>query len=256
MSSSPRHIAPAVNRGSLAFIAHYMIAVSVITIILGPLANTHANETTLAYVHPEPPVLTQFNESGLAYDPILKKVEAMLKEAGIPWKDAPVPVYRMYNYLKTKPEYFSILIKTPYIEECCITSKLPVFHLELGVYRKPDTPPIQTLQALASKSIITIEDYNYGSVRPFLSDKKNKLAIYPAKTHQSAYSMLKANRADYLLDYRGPADTIKEEKEKHGIQYDVLESLKLYLIFNKDYPNVESLITTLEEISGKLGENF
>ncbi|MFL0803124.1 MAG: hypothetical protein K6L81_05365 [Agarilytica sp.] len=229
-----------------------LIICSVISLVSSTVSIADPSGHVLTYVHPEPPVLTQFDEAGKPYDPILKKIEAMLKQAGIPWHDAPVPVYRMYSYLETKPEYFSILIKTPYIEECCITSKLPVFLLELGVYRKPNTPPVSTLQELADKSIITIEDYNYGAARPFISDKKNNLIIYPAKTHHSAYSMLKADRAHYLLDYRGPADKIKEEKEKHGIQYDVLEKLKLYLIFNKDYPDVENIIRKLEGISEAL----
>ncbi len=243
-------------RSGLKLTVSYIIFLCSIVTLSAVQPNAHSSEHVLAYVHPKPPVLTQFDESGKPYDPILKKVEAMLKEAGIQWKDAPVPVYRMYSYLETKPEYFSILIKTPYIEKCCITSKVPVFYLELGVYRKPTTSPISALQELTSNSIITIEDYNYGTVRPFLSDTKNNITIHPAKTHQSAYSMLKANRAPYLLDYRGPADKIKEEKEKHGIQYDVLEKLKLYLIFNKDYPDVENLINELEKISERLGSNF
>ncbi len=220
------------------------------------LTNAYANEKVLTYVHPEPPVLTQFDKDGNPYDPILKKVDAILKEAGIAWKDAPVPVYRMYNYLETKSEYFHVLIKTPYIKECCITSKRPVFHLELGVYRKPDTAPIKSLEELANQSVITLEEYNYGTVRPFLSDQKNNLEIYSVKTHQSAYSMLKADRASYLLNYRGLADKIQQETEQYGIQYDVLEKLKLYLIFNKDYPDVDKIIVKLEAISEQLENRF
>ncbi len=244
-----------ISRG-IKLILTRAITCCAITTFYVTLSSADAAEKTLTYVHPEPPVLTQFDKTGKPYDPILKKVGAMLKKAGLQWNDAPVPVYRMYSYLETKPEYFSILIKTPYIEECCITSKHPVFHLELGVYRKPETAPIKTLKELTNKSIITLEEYNYGTVRPFLSGKENNLIIYPAKTHHSAYSMLKADRAPYLLNYRGLADKIQQETEQYGIQYDVLEKLKLYLIFNKDYPDVENLINKLEEISKELGSNF
>lgn len=225
-------------------------------VILTEIIAAPTEHKTLVYTHPDPPVFTLLDKDGETYDPMLHKVSVILQEAGLEWQDSPVPIHRMYNYLYTRPEYFSILVKTPYIIKCCITSKNPVFRLELGLYRKSETPPIQKIQSIIGKTIITIENYSYGVLKPFLADENNKIIQHPATTHQSAYAMLKAGRANYLLDYRGPVRQALDEKQNHGIQYDVLETLELYFIFNKKYPDVEDLVMKLEKISHNLEDQF
>ncbi len=210
--------------------------------------SSHAEEKkTLVYVHPEVPVLTQVDKHGNIYDPIKQTMSAVFKEAGLDWEDSPVPIFRMYSYLHKKPEYFSILVKTPYITKCCITSENPIFSMELGVYRKPNTPKITKAASLFGKELITIEGYSYGTLKPFLADTDNMIEQNPAKNHQSAFSMLQADRAKYLLDYRGPLKKVQEERQKNGIQYDVIEILDLYFIFNKEYPDAEILVRELEK---------
>lgn len=206
---------------------------------------------TLVYVHPSTPILTEFDDNHVVYDPIMRKMAVIFEKAGLEWQDRPVPIHRMYEYLNTKPESFSILVKTPYIIECCITSKKPVFRVDLGVFRHAETPPLLQIHSIISKHIITIEGYSYGVLRPFLTDEDSNIVQYPAKSHQSAYSMLKAGRADYLLDYRGPVKEVLKEKEDHDIQYDVLDTLELYFIFNKQYPDAENIMIKLEEIASQ-----
>lgn len=210
----------------------------------------------LVYVHPSPPILTELDNNGAVYDPVMRKMEVIFEKAGIEWQDSPVPIHRMYEYLNTKPETFSILVKTPYIIECCITSEKPVYRIELGVFRHAETPPLLQIHSIISKHIITIEGYSYGVLRPFLTDEDSNIVQYPANSHQSAYSMLKAGRADYLLDYRGPVREARKEKEDHDIQYDALDTLELYFIFNKEYPDAENIMIKLEEIASTPGLVF
>ncbi len=237
-------------------LARILLASIVICSTIAVVAEEPKEIKTLVYVHPSPPILTQLDDNGVVYDPVLRKMEAIFKEAELEWQDSPLPIHRMYEYLNTRPETFSILVKTPYIIECCITSEKPVFLVELGVFRHTKTPPLPQIHSILGKHIITIEGYSYGILRPFLTDEDSNIVQYPAKTHQSAYSMLKAGRADYLLDYRGPVREVLKEKVDHDIQYDVLDTLELYFIFNKKYPDAENILIKLEEIASRPGLVF
>lgn len=233
-----------------------LLASIVVFSTFSALAEESKDRKILVYVHPSTPILTEFDDNGEAYDPITRRMDNIFQQAGLKWIDSPVPIPRMYEYLNTKSEYFSLLVKTPYIERCCITSKKPVFRVELGVYRYSHTPPLSKIHSIISKRIITIEGYSYGVLRPFLTDADSNIVQYPAKSHQSAYSMLRAGRADYLLDYRGPVSGARKNMKDHGIQYDVLDTLELYFIFNKQFPNAENLMLKLEEIASKPGLVF
>lgn len=215
-------------------------------LILASTSNAEESKT-LIYVHPEIPVLTLIDENRRVYDPITRTMAETFKKAGLMWQDSPAPISRMYQYLQNNPEYFSILVKTPYINKCCITSEKPAFHLELRAYRRAETPKITNIQSLAGKKIITIRGYSYGNTKEFLSNKTNRIEHQPASTHQSAFAMLRAGRANYFLSYRGPQKNFNGKIPNISIEYDVIEVLDLYLIFNKEYPNAENIIRTLEE---------
>ncbi len=106
---------------------------------------------------------------------------------------------------------------------------------------------------MVGKSFVTMDDYSYGPLKHFIWDPENNITTYPAKTHESAFSMLENNRAPYLLNYQGPGRKIKEENDRYGLVYNVIEVLDLYLVLNKTYPNAEAVMTLLE---GAYVKNF
>ncbi len=157
----------------------------------------------------------------------------------------------MFQELDDQISDFSILIKSPRILDCCVTSVKPVYSEELRVYHHPKNQNISSVNDLTGKSIITIQGYSYGYLHSFLSNDLNNLTIYTAPTHASAFAMLKANRANYLIDYKGASVEALINNPIPNISFDVLEHFNLYLVLSKNHPNALSLIKRLEKIASR-----
>lgn len=208
----------------------------------------------LIYVYPEDPVVSRLNASGEQYRPIQLLADEMFRLADVEWENLPVPVFRMYQYLNSGRANLSILIKMPRLQQCCITSELPVYQMELGIYHLPNVQPVAYLNDLVGRSIITIDTYGFGSIGPFLNDPDNQISILAAHSHDSAFSMLEAGRADFFLDYLGPAKKVYDEKQKNDIRYHVLRRFELYVVLRKDYPDAQNVANYLGEIYRTLDE--
>ncbi len=208
----------------------------------------------LIYVHPNVPVISRINSKGEQINPVLHMTNAMFDTAGLPWQNRPVPISRMYHYLNRGKANFSILIKTPKLDRCCITSENPIYKMELGLYQSPETPNIHDIKDMKGKSFIHIEGYAFGSLKDFVFDKKNDITLYPVANHASAFAMLAAGRADYFLDYRGPAQIVAKEKAQNGFVYNVFKNIELYLVLDKNYPDATKVVSRLEGIFNNLNE--
>ena len=69
------------------------------------------------------------------------------------------------------------------------------------LYRLPTTPALPQVQALAGKSLIVIRGYSYAGTLLKLQGLEPAPMVREAKDHRQALMMLRAGRADYLLDY-------------------------------------------------------
>lgn len=216
------------------------------TAILAQASTLLKDSPPIMYALPELPIAEALDNDGKSYRPILLIADAMFDELGLQWRHLPLPVSRMYKYLDSGRANFSMLIRTERLADCCITSKKPVSYLYLGAYRKPATQPIHSREEMRLKSFITIAGYSYGPLKSFIWDKKNEITLYPAKNHESAFSMLENNRAPYLLNYQGPARKIEEGKNKYGLEYNLIETLDVHLVLNKNYPNAYEVMALLE----------
>lgn len=213
-------------------------------------ANSNDSTPDIRYVYPGQVVLSTDGGPKLQHiTPLIDIASALFQEAKIPWKSKQLPVSRMFQELDYQVSDFSILIKSPQILECCVTSDKPVFKEELRVYHHPTGHTISSIDDLVGKSIITIQGYSYGYLHSFLSNNINNLTIYTAPTHASAFAMLEARRADYLIDYRGASIEALSNNPIPNIMFDVLENFDLYLVLSKNHPNAVTLIKRLEKIA-------
>lgn len=216
-------------------------------------ANSDAIFPDIRYVYPGQIVLSTEGGPKLQHiNPLIDIARVLFHEANIPWKSKRLPVSRMFQQLGNQVSDFSILIKSPRILECCVTSENPVFNEDLRVYHSSQSQTISSVNDLIGKSIITIQGYSYGHLHSFFSSDTNKLTIHTAPTHASAFSMLKARRADYLIDYRGASIEALSNNPISGITFDVLEKFDLYLVLSKNHPNARSLIRRLEKIAHRV----
>jgi ABC-type amino acid transport substrate-binding protein len=226
----------------------------IITILLLAMAGTAAaGPREIEYAYPDQSVwTTRLNEAGEPDNPLFRLAEVLFARAGIPWHGKGYPAARLFDYLQDGTAPFSMLVDVPALRECCLYSKNPVATAEVRVYRFAATPPIMTREALAGTSVITIRGYSYGGLLKFLAEPGNRVENNVAPHHAAAFAMFEARRADYLIDYAGPATEVLAARPVPGLTYDVLTRQEVFLVLTRSYPDAAAVMAKLEAIADTL----
>lgn len=207
----------------------------------------------IEYASPDQSVwTTKLNERGEPDNPLLSLASALFTKAGIPWHGKSYPAARLFKNLQDGTSQFSMLVKVPTLQECCLWSKRPVTTAEIKVYRLNDKAPVKTAEDLTGKTVITIRGYSYGGLRNFINDEKNHVANNESPTHAAGFKMLASGRADYLIDYAGPATEILAGEPVSGLQSDTLLRQDVHLVLSKSYPEAAKVMAQLEIIASSL----
>jgi polar amino acid transport system substrate-binding protein len=123
-----------------------------------------------------------------------------------------------------------------------------VARTELRVYRRRGTTPIGTKDGLAGKDVITILGYSYAGLLSFIKDPANHVDNNTAATHDTAFTMLERGRADYLLDYTGPATEVLTADPGKDVEYEVISRLEVFLVLSRSYPDAKAVMARLDAI--------
>ena len=207
----------------------------------------------IEYGYPEQSIfVASTNAKGQPDSPMNWLAEALMERAGIPIRAVPYPAARMFDNLKNGTTHFSILVKASTLDGCCLLSRQPVYSTQLNVYSIGNTPAVKSKEDLIGKSVITIRGYSYAGLLKYISDPANKVNIQVAGTHHAAFEMLRAGRADYVIDYASAANSIISENPISQLRTSRLDTLDIYLILAKTYPDAEKLMARLEEIVSTL----
>lgn len=212
-----------------------------------------AELTEIEYASPDQSVWsTKLSSNGEPNNPLLHLAAAILNKAGIPWHAKTYPANRLFKYLQDGTSNFSILVQAPALQECCIFSRKPILAIELRAYWLGNKTPITNRNQLIGKSVITIRGYSYGGLRDFINDPENRITLNEASTHQAALQMLLRKRADYLIDYTGPADEVVAAAQTKEIESSTLSRENVHLILAKSYPDAPKVMARLEAITSTL----
>lgn len=215
-----------------------------------PAATTPAE---IEYAFPDQSVwTTRLNARGEPDNPLLRLADRLFARAGISWRAGSYPASRMFRNLQDGTSQFSMLVRAPVLEECCLFSQKPVAVAEIRVYRRSGAAPIRSQSDLVGKRVISIRGYSYGGLAAFLGDPANRITHEPTQSHASAFRMLAGARADYLIDYAGPAQEVLAAEPIEGIVFDVLNRQEVYLVLSKRYPDADAVMTKLETIADTL----
>ena len=218
----------------------------------GAVAQLVPNSSVLPeieYGYPEQSVfVATVNVKGDADSPMTRVAQALMERAGIRWHAASYPASRLFNNLQNGTTSFSILVRAPSLETCCIFSQQPVYSTELSAYSLGGKPPISSRADLAGKHIIVIRGYSYAGLAAFIADPANRIESETAGTHKAAFEMLAAGRADYVVDYASAAGEILAGSPIKNLQSNPIDRLDIYLVLSKTYPDANKLMVRLEEI--------
>ncbi|BAE50216.1 ABC-type amino acid transport/signal transduction systems [Paramagnetospirillum magneticum AMB-1] len=224
-----------------------------ILLLAGASAAAAAEPRVLEYSYPDQSVwTTRLDARGEPDNPLLRLAAPLFQQAGIPWRARGLPAARLFEHLRDGQTDFSILVKGTVLDKCCLISKRPVAGTELRVYHRKGKRPITSREDLAGKEVITVHGYTYGSLLPFIKDPANRIGNNGTVSHESAFAMLERGRADYLLDYAGPAQEVLAERPIRDLEYDVIDRLDVHLVLNRTFPDAEALMSRLETIAAGL----
>ncbi len=217
-----------------------------------------AMQDEIEYAYPNQSVwTTRRNEQGEPDNPLLRLAAVLFAKAGIPWHGASYPAARMFEHLRKGSAEFSMLVKAPSLQECCLLSQKPVANTELRIYRRAEQPAVKSREELLGKRVITILGYSYGGLLAFIDEngkKNNGIVNNVAETHEAAFAMLERERADYLIDYTGPATEVLAARPVKNLKFDVLDRLEVYLVVSRKRPDAEKLMARLESIAESLNK--
>ena len=216
---------------------------------------THAQSAAIEYGYPEQAPRVFTNSKGEPDGHYIHLLGVLFKRAGIEWRAASFPAKRLMANLDNGSTQFSILVKNPVLDNCCLYSSIPVWYDELRAYRIGDKPAIQSREALRNQRIITLAGFSYGGLIDYLNLPANSITNNVANTRDAAFDMLEAGRADYLLDYAESAHAqrlaIRSIPNLHST---VIDKVNMYLVINKSTPNAAALLAKMETLYKKLYE--
>lgn len=207
----------------------------------------------IEYASPDQSVwTTKIKENGEPDNPLLRVTSVLFSKADIPWHGKSYPASRLFAYLQDGTAQFSMLVRVPALQDCCLYSKKPVTIAEIRAYRHSGTMPIRAKEDLAGKSVITIRGYSYGGLVNFLADERNQVNNHVTQAHASAFRMLANGRADYVIDYAGPANEVLAAEPIAGVKFDVIARQEVFLVLSRTYPNAQAVMDRLEAIIATL----
>lgn len=207
----------------------------------------------IEYASPDQSVwTTHTNQQGEPDNPLNSVAATLFTKAGIPWHGRAYPATRLFKYLQDGTVQFSILVRSPALRECCLLSRKPLTHAEIRAYHRAGTMPIKGVNDLLGKSVITIRGYSYGGLLAALGDEHQQTSNNLTLTHAAAFRMLAEERADYVIDYAGPAAEILATTPIPGLQSELLSRQEVFLVLSKQYPDAERLMSRLEQIAETL----
>lgn len=182
-------------------------------------------------------------KGGLFVDMLAK----IFDRAGIEYSFAGYPPKRLYSNLgKGITHVWMGTLGVVEYEGKTLVSPKKMAEINLHVFSiHKDTPLPKSLDELKGKSVITIFGYNYGGVIKFLEDPSNKIFLEPARTHESAFMMLKLDRAGFALDYIEPAGEALSKLQLQGINHAPITVLPLYLHVSKTLPDAQQIMYKL-----------
>lgn len=214
------------------------------------VALAEARYPEIEYAAPIPSVwTTRMAANGEPDNPLFRLADKLFSALGIPWHARGYPAPRMVKYLQQGEAQFSMLVRTSQLQDCCLYSRKPVATAEIWIYGIGDTPRLRTREELAGKRVITVHGYGYGGLGEFLGDPANRVHNNVAQSHEAAVRMLANGRADYLIDYGGPASEVLGATPVPGLWGQILSRQDIFLVLSRAYPDAERLMARLEALA-------
>ncbi len=224
---------------------------AVVFIIL--CASNDAFAITLKLRYIEFPPFTYTDEKGVPSGILIDLAKKVYPEAGCDFVAVSYPVRRLASYIGSGDLDIWMGLKTlPEFEGKSYVGKSVIAELVLRAYTRGKKAPILTQNDLAGKSIIVMRGYSYGGWITYIEDPKNKINHIKANKHDAAFNMLRAGRAEYLLDYREPSESALQKIKIPDLSFNQISALPCYFVVTKKLPDGQEIVDRLDKVYEKL----
>lgn len=184
----------------------------------------------------------QFNGS------LVKLLHEIFKKANLKYEMEMYPVKRLYLALASGEKHVFIGVKNaPEYEGKVYYSKKPVTTIKLCAFSIGETPLIHSKEDLNGKNVILVRGYSYAGLINYFKDPKNKMDLHYATAHDDGISMLRVQRAKYLVDYLDAGEEYLKKQKNIDLKCSVITTAKLHIIVSKAAPNASELFQKLEK---------
>lgn len=172
----------------------------------------------------------------------------VIPKAGYTWEAYSYPVKRMSEYVANGKLDLWIGLKTiPDFEDTTYKGKSELLKITLQAFRIKPLPDIKHKEDLKYQSVIILRGFSYGGWINFIKDPKNNVNYIETHDHKAALNMLKAKRADYLLDYQNPVKKALEQMPLDNLKSNTISSFGAYFVVSKKTPNACEVLQNLEQ---------
>ncbi|MDM8516090.1 transporter substrate-binding domain-containing protein [Desulfobacterales bacterium HSG16] len=179
---------------------------------------------------------------------LVDQAARILKKASIDYEMRGYPPKRLYNNIALGHTDLMIGIKgVPAYEGKVLYSSMPLNQIDLRVYTIGDKKLPTSIKELAGKTFISLRGYGYGGLVQFLDDPASKITLDPSKNHKSAFLKLKAERADYLLDYNRPVLEMLKNNPIENLKSSSIFKIYLYFAISHKTAGGQKIMDQLEK---------
>lgn len=210
------------------------------------VAEQQKHHLRLGYIEFEP--YTYTDENGRPAGILVDLAADVYPKAGYTWEASSYPVKRLIEYLVSGELDIWMGLKTlPQFKGTMHIGNAIVASLDLNAYTVDNHPPVLKKEDLSGKSVIILRGYSYGGWVNYIKSPENKVTFIKANKHTSALKMLKARRADYLLDYQEPVDRALKDVSMPELKLNAISSLPCYFIVSGQRTDGPEIIERLEK---------
>lgn len=174
-------------------------------------------------------------------------VSQLLDEAGYPFEIRVLPPARVLAGLTDgSVELWPGMLNKPYLQEHVILTRHDLGLIEIALFRRPGTPPVEWPHGLRGKELISITNYTY--TEPLLDALRmvDDLRHHHSSSHVGALEMLLRGRGDYLLQYVAQVGPLLQEQGLPMLPMQLLSGERMRLLISRHSPRAESLRDDLD----------
>jgi len=200
------------------------------------------------------PPYSYTDPKGEARGDLIDLFKLLVQRAGYRSVFIEYPSFRLFKAMESgQLEMCPSLVRHPVMRPYTLRSRYLIVSLKLNLYYK-DKPPPMPLEKLRNRRLLTIQGLVYpGSpLEPLAADPTNGIVRVTAPTHQAAAQMMHLQRADYLLDYKDPAETGFQESGLPVLPSVPVLQQDFTIAYSRRSPRAEQLRDDLDRMLDEL----